>query len=71
MIEFIYISYDKIKRVLPKYTRESKDSININNIRFLSWVLYIAQTGCRCRQLPKEYGKWYIVWQRFHRWVVT
>ena len=32
---------------------------------FVGAVLYIAKTGCGWRQLPKEYGKWKSVWQRF------
>jgi transposase len=31
-------------------------------------VLWIVRTGCPWRDLPKEFGRWYSVCQRFSRW---
>jgi len=25
--------------------------------------------GCKWRRLPKEYGKWHVIYKRFNRWV--
>jgi len=36
---------------------------------FLNAILYICETGCNRRRLPKEYGSWNAVYKRFHRWV--
>ena len=37
--------------------------------QFLEALLYLADSGCKWRQLPKEYGAWDAVYNRFRRWV--
>ena len=29
----------------------------------------MAANGCRWRALPKHFGKWYTIYQRFRRWI--
>ena len=29
----------------------------------------MAANGCRWRAMPKEFGKWYTIYQRFRRWI--
>ena len=36
--------------------------------RFVEAVLYLARTGSRWRDLPKELGNWHSVYVRFARW---
>ena len=35
---------------------------------FIEAVLWIARTGSPWRDLPKEFGKWINVFQRYRRW---
>jgi putative transposase len=42
-----------------------------DNRRFVDGVLWIARTGAHWRELPKEFGKWNTVFQRYNRWSKT
>lgn len=44
---------------------------DIPDRRFLEAVLYLADSGCKWRQLPAEYGAWDAVYNRFRRWVAA
>jgi putative transposase len=35
---------------------------------FVNAVLWIAKTGAPWRDLPKRFGKWKTIYNRFHRW---
>lgn len=35
---------------------------------FINAVLWIAKTGAPWRDLPKRFGKWKTIYNRFHRW---
>jgi putative transposase len=36
---------------------------------FLEALLYLADSGCKWRQLPERFGAWDAVYNRFRRWV--
>ena len=40
----------------------------VNNRRSLEAMLWIARTGAPWRDLPRSFGKWSTVYQRFRRW---
>lgn len=40
----------------------------LDNRPFANGMLWIAWTGQPWRNLPREYGKWNSVYQRFRRW---
>lgn len=44
---------------------------DIPDRRFLEAVLYLADSGCKWRQLPAEFGAWDAVYNRFRRWVAA
>lgn len=59
--------WNKIKGLLPGKKsdpgRTAKD-----NRRFVDALLWIARTGAHWRELPKEFGPWNSVFQRYNRW---
>ncbi len=57
--------YDKIKHLLPV----QRGNVSIDNVTFINALLYICENGCKWRRLPKEYGKWHVIYKRFQRWV--
>lgn len=57
--------YEKIKHLLPV----QRGNVTVENITFINALLYICENGCKWRRLPKEYGKWHVIYKRFNRWV--
>ena len=42
-----------------------------NNRRTFEGILYVLLNGTRWRGLPKEFGKWNTVYQRYRRWTLA
>ena len=40
----------------------------IPNQQFLNTLLYIIESGCKWRALPKKYGNWHTIYVKFNRW---
>lgn len=57
--------YEKIKHILPV----QRGNVSIDNLTFINALLYICENDCKWRRLKKEYGKWYVIYKRFHQWV--
>ena len=57
--------YDRIQPLLPK----QRGNVAIENLIFLQALQYITDNGCKWRALPKHFGKWYTIYQRFRRWI--
>jgi transposase len=34
----------------------------------LNALLYVAEHGCKCRGLPKRFGRWHTIYTRMNRW---
>jgi transposase len=64
-MELTHEQYDRIAYLLPR----QRGTVEIENLTFLRALQYMAENGCRWRALPKEYGKWYTIYQRFRRWI--
>jgi transposase len=56
---------ERIRHLFPK----PRGTVEIGHLTFLQGIQYIAENGCKWRALPKHFGKWYTVYQRFRRWV--
>lgn len=48
----------------PRIHTKNEDRIN----RFVEGVFWILRSGAQWRMLPKEYGDWNVVYQRFSDW---
>jgi transposase len=57
--------YKKMKDILPV----QRGNVSVDNSTFINALLYICENGCKWRRLPKEYGKWHVIYKRFNRWV--
>jgi len=57
--------YEKLRHLLPI----QRGNVAVENITFINALLYICENGCKWRRLPKEYGKWHVIYKRFNRWV--
>ena len=55
---FRYFSDMAVARKQPK----------ISNYEIIEALLYMVENGCKCRALPKKYGKWHTIYMRFSRW---
>ena len=56
--------YERIKDLLPR----QRGNVKMSNLDFLNAVLYVAESGCKWRRLPKRFGNWHTVYTRMNRW---
>lgn len=40
----------------------------MSNLQVVNAVLYVAEYGCKWRDLPKRFGNWHTVYTRMRRW---
>lgn len=59
--------WDRIAPRLPGKTSDPGRT-GADNRQFLEAVLYVARTGIPWRDLPRDFGEWNSVYQRFARW---
>lgn len=59
--------WQSIKNLLPG--QEGHPGVTAKDNRlFINAVLWVGRTGSPWRDLPKRYGNWNSVFQRFNRW---
>ena len=63
-MELTDAQYARLSPLLPV----QRGNVKIDNRRLLNALLYIAESGCKWRRLPKEYGNWHTVYVRLRRW---
>ena len=58
------IKYKKLEELMAT----AKKTAKISNYKFMCAMLYIVDNGCKCKVLPKKYGKWHTVYVKFNIW---
>jgi transposase len=48
-----------------------RGNVKIDNLRFLNAILYVAENGCKWRELPKHFGNWNTIYCRMSYWAKT
>jgi transposase len=57
--------WERLRPLLPP--RRGRRSLK-GERRFISAVYWLTRTGCPWRDLPRRYGKWKSVYNRFNNW---
>ena len=52
--------------LVMKKRRGSKSRVNLRQV--INGIFYLLRTGCQWRMIPKEYGKWGMIYGYFQRW---
>jgi len=55
--------YRRIEKLLPK----QRGNVKIDNRDMLNALIYRCKNGCSWRDLPKEFGRWHVIYMRFSR----
>jgi len=58
------LQYELVKDVMPR----QRGNVRQSNLDVLNAVLYVAESGCKWRDLPKEFGNWNTIYVRLNRW---
>jgi Transposase and inactivated derivatives len=69
-MKLVFLDENKWQKILAFLQTEERVNIGkeANYKQFIEAVLWIARSGAPWRYLPEGYGKWYTIYQRFHRW---
>ena len=50
------------------YMPRQRGNVSVSNLQVLNAILYVAESGCRWRGLPKHFGNWHTIYTRMNRW---
>jgi transposase len=62
-------TWGRIAKVLAQLKSKRGAPAGLSDRDFVEAVLYMARTGCPWRDLPRRFGKWDAVYNRFRRWL--
>jgi len=60
--------WERFRTVIRQHRSPSGAPSELVDRDFVEAVLYISRVGCPWRDLPKQFGDWNAVYQRFRRW---
>jgi transposase len=63
-MEITVEQYKKIKDGLPI----QRWNVKLQNLQVLNAILYVAEQGCKWRDLPSRFGNWHGIYTRMNRW---
>ena len=53
---------------VEKYFPVQRGNVSVDNLQVINAILYVAENGCKWRELPKSYGNWHTIYTRMNRW---
>lgn len=56
--------YNQIAPYMPR----QRGNVSLSNLQVLNAILYVAESGCKWRGLPKHFGNWHTIYTRMNRW---
>jgi transposase len=56
--------FSRIELHLPK----QRGNVSHENLKVINAILYVAESGCKWRALPKQFGNWHTIYTRMNRW---
>ena len=54
----------RIDSELPR----QRGNVRVTNLQLLNALLYVAEEGCKWRELPRRFGPWHTIYTRMNRW---
>ena len=61
------ITEDQFRRIEGCFPTQ-RGNVKISIFDVANAMLYIAESGCKWRALPKRFGRWHIIYTRVNRW---
>jgi transposase len=65
-LKFTDTQWGVLQPLLPPRSRTARP--RADDRRTLEAILFVLKTGCRWRDLPREYGSPVTAWRRLRRW---
>ena len=56
--------YRRIEACFPR----QRGNVSLSNLEVLNAILYVAEHGCKWRELPPRFGNWHTIYTRMNRW---
>ena len=63
-MEISQAQYERIKGALPV----QRGNVKLSHLMVLNAILYVAEQGCKWRDLPQRFGPWHTIYTRMNRW---
>ena len=63
-MEITAAQYARIEPHLPV----QRGNVSHENLNVINAILFVAESGCKWRALPKRFGNWHTIYTRMNRW---
>ena len=63
-MEITEAQFRRIDSELPR----QRGNVRVINVQVLNALLYVAEEGCKWRELPRRFGPWHTIYTRMNRW---
>ena len=63
-MEITAAQFSRIEPFLPV----QRGNVAFSNLQVVNAILYVAESGCKWRSLPKRFGNWHTIYTRMNRW---